>query len=274
MNKKQTLMVVLTGAALVAISQAQAQTAYQDDDLLLNFRSLSSGVPPNVTVDEGNINTFVTSVGYENTVDLAGAGGQFTAAGLLGAFGSGYPSSSKQIGFSAAAEDPAGSTLWLTRVISAPHANGAGLKVSAQQTADVQSATVTTIQSIGAGYTSDGAQLGAGNASEVPNADPNSYATQGVGIDSTLNFQNQTITAGAGGPIEGIQTGSTIYEALWEVPTLDSGLGDTYEGYFTFASNGDVQFTSAVPEPSTYVLIAGGVLLALAFRRQLRSLAA
>ena len=201
MNKKQTLMVVLTGAALVAISQAQAQTAYQDDDLLLNFRSLSSGVPPNVTVDEGNINTFVTSVGYENTVDLAGAGGQFTAAGLLGAFGSGYPSSSKQIGFSAAAEDPAGSTLWLTRVISAPHANGAGLKVSAQQTADVQSATVTTIQSIGAGYTSDGAQLGAGNASEVPNADPNSYATQGVGIDSTLNFQNQTITAGAGGSV-------------------------------------------------------------------------
>jgi hypothetical protein len=110
---------------------------------------------------------------------------------------------------------------------------------------------------------------------------------QAVDINSVLDYQNQPVTAGAGGAIEGIQAGSgSIYEALWEVPAENPGVGrsgptpsapDTYEGYFTFQSDGEVDFTaagvSAVPEPSTYAdcLIAAVSLLALACRRQFRS---
>jgi hypothetical protein len=59
---------------------------------------------------------------------------------------------------------------------------------------------------------------------------------------------------------------------LWEVPVTGS---DTYEGYFTFQTDGEVDFTTAavvaVPEPATYGLLAGAGLLAVAKRRQFRS---
>ena len=80
----------------------------------------------------------------------------------------------------------------------------------------------------------------------------------------------------SGLPLEATAPASgAVYEALWNQPGSGSS---TYEGYFTFKSDGEVDFStgtlSAVPEPSTYGLIAGLGLLALAFRRQFRSVTA
>jgi hypothetical protein len=61
------------------------------------------------------------------------------------------------------------------------------------------------------------------------------------------------------------------------VPVSKTGV-DVYEGFFTFKTDGEIDFTtatvSAVPEPATYGLLAGLGLLAVAMRRQFRSMIA
>jgi hypothetical protein len=110
-----------------------------------------------------------------------------------------------------------------------------------------------------------------------------SYQAQGEANSSTagqgsITFGgNESIVARDGGAIETIQNGSgNIYESLWEVPASDTvGGADTYLGYLTFQPNGEVDFTgSAVPEPSTYVLLLLTGVFGWVFRRQARSLVA
>ncbi len=275
----------MAGAALVLAFQAQGQvTAFVDQDLLLNFRAVDSQTPPNVVVDLGNINTFlstVASVGGTAVLDepgvTAGYTTQFTASDLISTLGT--PSSGNVLGFSAAAEiaNP-DNTLYLTRVISGPSADGSGLTASAKQSGTAQSATSQAITVIGAGYNT-GVQLGSGNAATVSAGDPNSYYSQAVDGTGTMNYKaSQNSAAGAGGLLEGAQDGSgNVYLALWEVPPTVSrsnpGVADTYEGYFTFQTDGEVDFTaaSAAPEPSTYALLIGSAAGAWAMRRKKRA---
>jgi hypothetical protein len=148
-----------------------------------------------------------------------------------------------------------------------------------QQGASAQSTTAAALKNIGdtAGQNAASSSFG-GNGLQIPDANSLSYASQ---ITGGTYGSSQSLGAGNGstalGTIEASPSGGTVYEALWEVPTGNSvsGAGDTYEGYFTFKSDGEVDFTEvAVPEPSTYGLIAGLGLLGLAFRRQLRALTA
>jgi hypothetical protein len=293
MTNKRSFMLAMSGAALVVAFQAQAQqTSYSDEDLLLNFRSINSASPPNVTVDLGNVNTFLASVvsaGGMAVLDTVGGvtptpgftDVQFSAAALLPAIGT--PSTTLPIGFSAGAAQASSSTLWLTRTISGPNLSGTGLTPSGGQTASAQGATALIIGDIGQGYNSpNGTQLGSGNAATVSSGNSLSYSTLTIDGTGAMSYNaTQTITPGAGGPIEGVQTGSgTIYEALWQVNPLAntrSAVNDVYDGYFAFLPNGQVDFYSAVvavPEPATYGLLAGVGLLAVAMRRQFRSLAA
>jgi len=275
-------MVVLTGAALVAASQVQAALSYSDGDLLLNFRDITSSTPPNLTVDEGNINTFLSSVSAGTTTELVSS---TTLTGALTGAGAG-----DQIGFSAGAgtttaiSGAEADTLWLTRVIPAGQLTGSGLTASAKQLASTQGNTDTILYNIGQGMIGGTAVGGLTDAATVSGGNANSYASQAVNA-GTMNYNTaQSTTAGAGGALEGVQTassGADVYEALWEVQPSTKGTGvggpaDTYEGYFTFQPDGEVDFTAAssVPEPSTYGLIAGAALLALAFRRQIRSVTA
>src|SRR5580692_3573910 len=118
MNRKQTIMLALSGAALMAGSQAQAQNVYNNEDLLLDFRNYTDAIasPPiasdNVSIDLGNVNTFVSSVaampGGTAVLDTgagftATVGNGFSYAGLTSVLGA--PSTGNQIGFSAAAAD-------------------------------------------------------------------------------------------------------------------------------------------------------------------------
>jgi hypothetical protein len=144
----------------------------------------------------------------------------------------------------------------------------------------VQLHAVQQLQDIGLGYNS-GAQLGSGNAATVASGNLNSYYSLTVDGTGTMDFKGyQSPSAGAGGPIEVAQTGSgNVYAALWEVPPATSihgtgGGADTYEGFFTFKTDGEVDFTAVVPEPSTYALFGGGFLALVIARRKFHSLAA
>jgi hypothetical protein len=295
MNKKQSVMLALTGAALVAASQAQAQT-FNNQDLLLDFRNTAAISSPNVTVDEGNVGSFVSAVaalpgsgGYSTAVLDTGTGfTATTAAGLQAGFSYASLASAvagSAIGFSAAAEDNSSETLWLTR-IQTSSTYGFPTKQSVQQGAATQGQTATAIANIGeefAGLNLDQTQLGGSgvNAQSYPSGDNYSYQTQGegAGTPNIINYNgNQNTAAPAGGVLEipKPSTGSS-YLALEEVPVLTTG-ADVYEGFFTFKSDGEIDFTtatvSAVPEPATYGLLAGLGLLAVAMRRQFRSMIA
>ena len=245
-----------------------------------------------MTVDEGNVGSFVSAVAAlpVRTVSTAvlDTGTGFTAttaAGLQAGFSYASLASAvarSAIGFSAAAEDNSSETLWLTR-IQTSSTYGFPTYKSVQQGASAQGLTATAIANIGeefAGLNLDQTQLGGSgvNAQSYPSGDNYSYQTQGEGAGTpniiTYNATQPT-AAPAGGAMESTMNGSaTIYEALWEVPVSGTG-SDTYEGYFTFQTDGEVDFTTtAVPEPSTYILLALTGLGALAFRRQLRALIA
>jgi hypothetical protein len=293
MNKKQTIMLAVASASLIAASQAQAQIAtYNDNDLLLNFRNSSADSGSDVEVDLGNIGSFLTTVGSGNTVVLDSGTGyntstfttQFTGASLISTVGGSGQTDASEIGFSAGAENLSGTaspstglnTLWLTRQIT-PSQESTGGTASFQGSAAAQNKTAQDIADIGfeASSGGDGTVLtGAANAGVVLDSDTLSYHTLASTTASPdVISYNGSVTGTGTSPIEATPSSGAVYEALWEVPVSGAG-SDTYEGFFTFNQNGEVDFTevSAVPEPSTYALLAATGLLALAFRRRLRSL--
>jgi hypothetical protein len=269
MTKQKSILIAVAGASLLAASQVRAQSfGYSADDLLLNFRNTASTTADDLEINLGPI------TGLSSYYDT-----QVVSAGLLQTVYGGAPSASLAIGFSAAAADASGTTgtLWLTRADSTP--GTAPTAGSAQQEFSTQNLVAAKIANIGTGANA-GTILAAGEATVPGSTSGNSYQAQGeqstaagASGQATINYGgDENIAASKGGNIESIQTGSgTVYEALWEVPV--TGTADTYLGYFTFNANGAVDYTSvsAVPEPSTYALFAATGLLALAFRRQLRS---
>jgi len=274
--KRQTIFLsAVAGALLLAASQVEAQvTPYSDQDLLLNFRDISSTTPPDLTVDVANISTFLSSVPAGTTTELVSS---TTLSSALAGAGAG-----DQIGFSAGAGTGTAftgalkDTLWLTQVISGPDSTGSDLTGPIKQISTVQAKVDSYLGYIGAGYNL-GSQVGSLNAATVASGNGDSYYSQTV-AGGAMNYQTiESINE----PLEGVQPASpagNVYEALWEVQPSTKGIvggpPDTYEGYFTFQTDGEVDYTSAVPEPSTYVLLALGGMFTLAFRRQLRSLIA
>ncbi len=128
MNKKQTMLAVLTGVALVTASQAfgQGLSSFNDNDLMLLFRNSSTDGGNDVVVDVGQVSTFLSTVAAlpgQTAVLNSGAGitgtagyaSQFTVSSLTTAVGP-----VNQIGMSVAADNnlSGGTTLWLSRVIT------------------------------------------------------------------------------------------------------------------------------------------------------------
>jgi hypothetical protein len=289
MNKQLSIILAMTGAILLAASQAQAQSnTYNNEDLLLNFRNFSTQTDPNVTIDLGNVNSFVTTVaGLPGGTAVLDTGTGFTAslstgfsyAGLTGLLGA--PASGNEIGFSAAAADSTGDTglLFLTRTQSTGTLTPPAVS-SSQQGLTAQATTAQAISLIGFETTTATTLPGSsGNSVYYSSGDANSYQSQAQdpGNFNVIDYGGSQSTAnGAGGKMELEQSGSAnLFEALWEVPISGSG-SDTYEGYFTFQTDGEVDFTTvaAVPEPSTYVLLLVTGVFGFAFRRQIHSLIA
>jgi hypothetical protein len=291
MTRKQTIVLAVAGVALLAVSRAQAGFTWSDGDLLVDYRDVTTTSDPDVTIDLGNVNTFVSTItglsggtavldtvsGVTPTTGYTATYAWSDVTGLLGT-----PASGNLIGFTAGTgTQDANNTLWLTRSISAPNADGTGLTMSAQQGNAAQNTTYLALKTIGNTAGASGTQLAnsSANAVSLASGTAGSYQLKGqaTGNPALINYAGSQNTAGgAGGPIEIKQNGTTTtYSALWEVP--DSGTGsDTYLGYFTYKPTGELDFTAATvatPEPSTYALFGLGGVLAFLFRRKLRALA-
>ena len=262
-------MLAVAGAAMVAASSTQAQvTSYSDGDILLMFRNTANITGNDLEVDLGPASGLSSDNG---TVVVA-------ASTVTSAFGA-VPSSTLPIGYSAAGSVLSTDELWLTRADTTPGTQPT--HVAEQQNAAAQTPIANAISAIGQGAVAGTSGPVAGSAL-VSGGSANSYQQQAQqnsgGQTGLINYGlNESLSSGAGGNIESINRGSTVYEALWDIPASDSSNPtETYLGYFTFLPTGQVDFTSvtAVPEPATYGLLAATGLLAVALRRQFRSLTA
>ena len=103
-----------------------------------------------------------------------------------------------------------------------------------------------------------------GNVAIIPNGSVDSYTTKSTGLTGLV------------GPIKNATgssfTSGSIVSDLFEYNGTGSGNKATYEGDFTFNSNGSLDFTtvSAVPEPGTYGIAGAGGLLLLSLGKQFR----
>jgi hypothetical protein len=170
-------------------------------------------------------------------------------------------------------------TLWLTRQITGPDATGSDLTPSTQQANNqAQNTTAGDIKSIGTNAGVSGTRLAnsSANAVTVASGSANSFQTKAQAPSNPvlINFNGNQPVQGTQANLELQQDGSgPFYAALWEVPPTGSG-SDTYEGYFTDQPSGEVDFTVATPEPSTYALLGVSAIAGVAFRRKIRALAA
>jgi hypothetical protein len=273
MTKQKSIMIAVAGASLLAATQVYAQLDYSSGDLLLNFRNTANITGNDLEVNAGPISAIE---GFSGTEVLA------PSSVVSGVFGSALTAGT--VGFSASGDDgsaPSDDTLFLSRAETSPgNPLSEGGYISAQAAPLTQGLVVTDIENIGAGGNA-GTSVAAGAATVTGAVSGDSYQAQGeqnTSTTGTINFgSHENVATTKGGPIESIQGGSgAVYEALWEVPA--TGLGsDTYLGYLTFDTDGEVDYTSAVsavPEPSTYGALAASGLLVLALRRQFRSLIA
>jgi len=314
MTKKQTLLLAAAGASLLAGTQAQA--AYAAQDLLLNFRDInvnSSGSPEStVTVDVGNVGSFVTSVAalpggfavLDSGASITPTPGYnystfgFSADSISALFGS--ASTGNQIGMTAVAgaysllSGAGNNVLWEARqIVSFTGVGGLPDSVDANATAPIQAAQGTqraaalAINNIGGAITATGSTTlanSSANAAVVPASNGHGFQPQGQAPSNPalISFNNNIPVQGTQEPIELPQDGTgNLYSALWKVPTTTTGAGaDQLLGYFTFKPDGEVDFSTQfaavapVPEPATYAFFAGLGLLGLVSRRQIRALTA
>lgn len=262
MTNKQSIMLAMVGAAFVAASPARAQNTYNNLDLLLSFRNVTTPTDPDVTIDVGNVTAFVSAVTANGGAAILNTGNGYTAsfssgfsyAGLAEVLGA--PSANNVIGFSAAAADSTGGTglLYLTRT-QPTGAFGAPAHKPDQQSLQAQATTAEAIGFIGAETASaDATTLDGSSANAVSYPSGDSYSYQSWGQDpanhSIIDYHGSQSTAtGSGGVLESQQNGAgNIYEALWKVPVDGNGVNNgpaAYLGFFTFQSSGEVDFTSA-----------------------------
>jgi hypothetical protein len=271
MTKQKSIMIAVAGASILAAVQAQAQLDYSSGDLLLNFRNTANITGNDLEVNAGPISAIEAFSGTEVLAPSSLVSGVFGSALTVGT-----------VGFSASGDDgsaPSDDVLFLSRQDTTP--GTAPTTISAQASALTQGLVVTDIENIGAGGNA-GTSVASGAATVTGATTGDSYQAQGeqnTATTGTINFgsHENVAVASKGGNIESIQNGSgAVYEALWEVPVSGTG-SDTYLGYLTFDTDGEVDYTSAVsavPEPSTYGALASSGLLVLALRRQFRSLIA
>jgi hypothetical protein len=255
MIKHKSIMIAVAGASLLAASQSRAQSfGYSADDLLLNFRDAASITANDLEVNLGPISAIAAAQGTEMVV---------SASLVQSVYG--IPSASVPIGFSAAAADASGTTgtLWLTRADSTPGSTPA--PASGQQEYSAQNLVAARIANIGAGA-NGGTILAQGEAIVTGATSGDSYQAQAEQssaqeAQSIVNYAgDENIAASKGSNIESIQSGGgAVYAALWEVPV--TGTADTYLGYFTFNTSGEVDYTPASvvsQPPATLSIVPNG----------------
>ncbi len=240
------LSLALAGSAFVATA-ASAQIMNQDGELLLDFRATSGqGATTNFEVDLGAANLAQYQSG---TVDLTNVLTATETSELNTLYGS-----NANVEWSVGGGN--------IGTLPAPYTNGSTFFIT-------QSTTPGTLASniVASGQSAESNVISGANGATATTISPGSITI--AATDSNSYTSQLTATAGQyfSTPINNPETayvpngGATLtLYALQPDGGVDSGNATDYKlANFTFA---------AVPEPSTYVLMIGGLLTLVAFKRR------
>jgi hypothetical protein len=290
-------------------AHAQFQYNNEDLLLNVRSASSSTlGSYENLTIDLGNVVSFADMTGTTvlDTDTGAASGTWSTTPGYTPVFSAGDMegvnwSATKPTGFTVAAANAGGNasggldvnTYFLARATGTTQSAGNPFgQISAQGSLANAIGTIGTAAMAGTSSSNPGIDTIYEAPANQPNGAPIVTASE-VSTDPTLagSFQQQAQQSGtsqlpinfgqlvstAGGAVEAqiLKGGATQYATLYEVPQAGSVTSETMLGYFSFMGDGEITYTednlvSAVPEPSTYGMLAGFGLLAVALRRQFR----
>lgn len=272
------LFSALAGALLVCSNQSEAALSYNDGDLLLSFRATGgTGTAVDYIVNLGSASTFTSlSAGSVLTLDteignlLADLNVQYgswqtrvdflwSVSGVQKSAGSGFANntifatrthnSNSTLGF----QD---STAW-----TSPTSFGAGAPAGKVQ---VMSQAFALGNSGGPGTATESTNVPLGLIQGVGNT--NSYRSMMPGGSNVAG--GSTAFGVFDGGIEGNfgnGTSGVVLDLYTMVP--NSGTG-AFEGTFSIDNNATVTFTAAIPEPSSFAALGGGLAALAGIRRR------
>jgi hypothetical protein len=245
-----TKMAVVSAAVVLAAQAAQAQIPA--GDLVLGFSSTAAGVTQDYIVDLGALPTTASSLGGAVNFSQFGTGGAPSIGnmnvGVL--FGKGNASTGDFAGYSV-----------LRTGNNASGVQGTESTPATLATGNVITSAALDAQSMVAGL--------------IPQGNQFSMLTQSSGTAGTFanNMSANPLTS---------MPGTTISLDLFEATRLAQSGRSTPASAFTYEGTLNIDLTgpnavvdfvpvaAAVPEPSTYGLIAGAGLLLVSLRRQFR----
>jgi hypothetical protein len=257
--KKLYKAALLAALGLGSITAAQA-TNFTVNDLYLGFTK--STASQDEYIDLGNLSSFNAT----GVTDLS------SYLGGLTDFNTTFGSSATSVGMAVVGANNSNVVNPFGVFATALRTGGAGADPTVAGSNLSAKSHSSSVMSGGAGVVAsllatEGIALpSAGSSLLSGNGVADSYLTKIAATASTQqNFWGKTGFS----PNSTIGATGTIYEDLWAATTTSAY---TYEGYFTFNYSADqLTFTSsavAVPEPTTYGMLAGAGLLAVSLRRQ------
>lgn len=239
----KSALVAVIGAIALAQSVSASTLSYTDSpaDILVGFRATSgTGSSSDYIINIGSVGSLTSGETWSIGSDLSST------------FGSTWSGSSTVL-WGIAGESGDDNTVYASNSTSSVYHNAFNI-----------GSTQTDISNVGSSY---GQSTGnAVNAAGLIQAktDGNSWASYNFGSNSSVgNFEYFTTLEGT--------TSQTL--TLWAVAQGNTS-ASTQVGTFAIDSTGTITFTSAVPEPTTYALLAlGGFVLLMSVNRR-RSLKA
>jgi hypothetical protein len=247
-------------AALLALGSAIAvQAVIPTNDLVLGFRNDGSGAgvgtTSNIVVDLGSISNFVSGGSFYTPGTTVSTGINLASLNFASTFGSGFLTDA---GLQYGVVGTNGNTTTTRTLYVSADATPSSLNGTANSTPWlVRSATSQSTQA--AKFLTAYSNNNAGSATVTATSSSTSWtaletpAVIAFGQFDTGLFETQ-ITGQA-----------DLYQMT---PSAGTGTNGVYLGTFSIAGNGDVNFTAAIPEPSTYAAILGAVALAVAAYRR------
>lgn len=276
------ILAVAAGVLLAPSARAQGTTTYTPGDLILGFEDQASpGNSYNYIVDLGPATEFTTLAqrldATTNLTTTLGLGN--IAADLTTAFGSNWATNGAigtnvQWGVFGSSGNsgpvlgiPEG-TLFLTQAETTPGTQSAA---PVEKSEHVQNGTIGEFIS----FVSSGFDNQPVASSTVGTIIPSS-GTYSPGANSWTQQDPSSGAFGLSYGVEQLQDASNLHIGptnseldLYELlPTNNGGTGRGVDlGSLTLDSSGDLEFSTAVPEPSTYASIGIGAAFLLTFRR-------
>lgn len=242
-TKKISAALLAMAGAVMITAGAQASTSYNDGDLFVGFRDLTS--QKGYLVDLGAYTQFTDPLTF-NTLSFGGS--STIGADLTAQFGSGWATSGTlQWGIFANSDGDGiflGSRLAGVAAWGTPNDASAGFSASG-------------INTVAIGFLSGATTTASSNTADAGFQTSTAGGTYWYGVNQSPNFSSASPFSGAG--IEaGISQSLALYELAGSTPTVKLGT-------LQIDSTGAI---TAVPEPSTYLLFGiGALLLVISYRR-------